>query len=192
MVNSIAEKIVSYAVSIGSIKEEQHEEYLYGLNLILNAFITDVTLIVIGCVMDMLWETLLFWLVYRVLRKYCGGFHFSTSLRCYLSTCIMCPVVLLIIRYIPYFELWQNGAVVLSVIILFLMSPVEAANKPLDEDERRVFRKVSIILLIVISLIYFAMIICGFTYVAKITALSVIWVAVFAVIGKLFLVADKK
>ena len=102
MIHKISEKAIMYAILNNYIKQEQYDEYVYALEIILNILITDITMIIIGLAMGMIWECILFWLVYKILRKYCGGYHFSTSLKCYLSSCIMCPVVLAVVRYVPY------------------------------------------------------------------------------------------
>ena len=122
-----------YAILNNYIKQEQYDEYVYALEIILNILITDITMIIIGLAMGMIWECILFWLVYKILRKYCGGYHFSTSLKCYLSSCIMCPVVLAVVRYVPYSMTVWGLLTLTALIILSILSPVEAANKPLDE-----------------------------------------------------------
>ena len=66
-----------YAILNNYIKQEQYDEYVYALEIILNILITDITMIIIGLAMGMIWECILFWLVYKILRKYCGGYHFS-------------------------------------------------------------------------------------------------------------------
>ena len=110
MIHKISEKAIMYAIHNNYIKQEQYDEYVYALEIILNILITDITMIIIGLAMGMIWECILFWLVYKILRKYCGGYHFSTSLKCYLSSCIMCPVVLAVVRYVPYSMTVYNTA----------------------------------------------------------------------------------
>ena len=135
--------------------------------------------------MGMIWECILFWLVYKILRKYCGGYHFSTSLKCYLSSCIMCPVVLAVVRYVPYSTLT-------ALIILSILSPVEAANKPLDEKEQRIFG-ITARILIIISAVCWSVTAIVFRQLilSKIISLSIISVAVFVIAGKMYLTVRK-
>ena len=148
-VQKISEKAIMYAILNNYIKQEQYDEYVYALEIILNILITDITMIIIGLAMGMIWECILFWLVYKILRKYCGGYHFSTSLKCYLSSCIMCPVVLAVVRYVPYSMTVWGLLTLTALIILSILSPVEAANKPLDEKEQRIFGITARILIII-------------------------------------------
>ena len=137
--NNISKKILDYAKLNGCIRDDCYDEYLYMLTMILNILITDVTMLAIGIVMRMVWECIMFWIIYKILRKYCGGFHFSTSLRCYLSSCVMCPAVLCSIRFIPYNMIIFSVLAAASAIILLILSPIAALTKPLDPAEISVY-----------------------------------------------------
>ena len=52
-----------YAILNNYIKQEQYDEYVYALEIILNILITDITMIIIGLAMGMIWECILFWLL---------------------------------------------------------------------------------------------------------------------------------
>lgn len=93
MIHKISEKAIMYAILNNYIKQEQYDEYVYALEIILNILITDITMIIIGLAMGMIWECILFWLVYKILRKYCGGYisHIAEMLFIilhYVSGCI--------------------------------------------------------------------------------------------------------
>lgn len=185
MVQALSEKIVTYAIHNNYIKQEQYEEYMYALNMVLNILCTDITMFVIGFVMRMVWECIVFWIVYKVLRKYCGGFHFSTSLKCYLSSCVMCPLVLLLIRYIPYnFFVWGIAAAV-AAAVLFVLSPVPAVNKPLDDEEAVVFGKIARLLTLLMIITYIIVTALNLYMLSKIISLSAISVMIFVVAGKI-------
>lgn len=192
MIHKISEKAIIYAIQNKYIKQEQYEEYLYALEIILNILITDITMILIGFTMNMIWECILFWLVYKILHKYCGGYHFSTSLKCYLSSCVMCPAVLAAVKYIPYnIAVW--GIITLAaLIILFVLSPVEAPNKPLDEKEKQVFGTVAKILVCISAVCWSAItIIFHQIILPKIISLGIISVAAFVITGKIYLTVLK-
>ncbi len=181
----LSKKIINYALTNEYIHKEQYEEYLYILTLILNILITDITMLVIGVIMGMVWECITYWLIYKVLRKYCGGFHFSTSFKCYLSSCIMCPAVLIIIKHVPINVVVLTIVAMLFSIILLFLSPVEAVNKPLDEQEIKLFGKVARLLVVGVMLVYSISLILKFYLVSKIIALSIISVGLFVIAGKL-------
>lgn len=187
MVDFLAKSITSKLIEYGSVDEEEHEEYAYALTLIITIIVTDITTMAIGFVMGMFWECVGFCFIYKVLRKYCGGYHFSTSLKCYLSTCVMCPAALLMIRYCSD-SLWLLSNIwVVSAVALLILSPVEAENKPLDEKEQKVFGIVARIIVLVLCMCYFIFTMIKFFTVLKTMTVSIAFVSLFAIIGKVHL-----
>lgn len=189
---TLSKRILNYAIKNEYIEKGQYEEYLYILTMLLNIIVTDITTLIIGAFMGMIWECITFWIIYKVLRKYCGGFHFSTSLKCYLSTCIMCPIILIIIKYIPSNMIDLTILTFITAIIMLVLSPVPAVNKPLDNDETRVFGKIARISILTAVIVYNIMICMKFYTVSKIISLSIISVAIFMIAGTLQLKALNK
>ncbi|MDO5398650.1 MAG: accessory gene regulator B family protein [bacterium] len=188
MIQSISDKIVQHAIRNEYIKQEQRDEYVYALNMLLNILITDATMLCIGFLMGMIWECIIFWLIYKVLRKYCGGFHFGTSWKCYLSSCIMCPAVLAAIRYVPYDKAIWGVLTAAMAAALFILSPVAAENKPLDEKEKQVFGSIAKVLVIMIMICWcIATLILHNEALSKIISLSIFSVTAFVIAGKIHL-----
>lgn len=181
---SIAENITSKLVEQDAIGEEQQEEYVYALTLIISIVITDITALIIGWAMGMFFECVGFCFIYRNLRKYCGGFHFGTSLKCYLSTCVMCPVALLMVKHLPENFLWWSVAWVMFSAVTFVLSPVEALNKPLDEAEQKMFGKIARIMIVVLSVCYLVFALLRLGVCLKVMTVSMMFVTLFAIIGK--------
>ena len=77
MFHGFSEKVISFAAKNKYISQEEFEEYTYGFELILSILLTDITVLLIGLLMNMLVESIVFWVVYKILRKYTGGFHFD-------------------------------------------------------------------------------------------------------------------
>lgn len=191
MFHQICEKIVSSGIDKGTIPNERCNEYMYGMNMFFNICANIVTMIIIGIITHRLWECVVFCLVYKIVRKYTGGFHFESAFRCYISSCIMYLVAIGIVAYIP-FRIYEVSAMVLiSAIIIWGLSPVEAVNKPLDKCEEQVFKKRARINIVAILIIY---IISLFTYqdVSYVIGIGIIMVMFFAIIGKVKLIRYKK
>lgn len=187
MLETSTNKLIDIAVAHGYIKEEQQPEYLYGLSILIDVLINDITMLTIGFILHMPWDCIIFWFAYKLLRKYVGGFHFSTSLKCYLSSCIMCLIALICIRYLPYNALSWSIVVMFAAALLFIVSPVAAVTKPLDEDEKIIFGKAARIIVIFLLAVYIIMTMLNILVVLKAIALSMVCAAVFAVAGKLHL-----
>ncbi|MBP3359750.1 MAG: accessory gene regulator B family protein [Clostridia bacterium] len=191
MLHELSKKVIACSVKRGFVKKEDFDQYVYGAELLSTILITDIAVLIIGLVFRMLTETLIFWILYKILRKYVGGFHFDSSIICFLSSCILCPAALIFIKYCPCKTGICFSVTAAALIIIFILSPVEVTQKPLDDDEIRVFGKIARILIILLFAIY---LVCSFKfeYTAKIIAVSVWMVTLFAVMGKIKLMHRKQ
>ena len=135
---------------------------------------------------------IVFVFMYKFIRKYTGGFHCETALTCYLSSSTMCICVLLAIKYLPYNLGVYIVATVLSIGVLFAISPIEAINKPLEEIEVKVFGKRARIVLCITLVIFGVICAFGLTEMVKTMAISVVDILLFAVMGKIKLLNYKR
>lgn len=185
MLQHLSENMITTAIERKYVKDDEREEYLYALNILFDIIINDITLLAIGLLFHMLWECVVFIISYKILRKYCGGFHFSTSVKCYLSSCVMCPIALICVKYIPFhMVLWSIPGLIMSTL-LFIISPVAAANKPLDEKETAVFGRNARIAVICLFVFYITLMVLSITSFAKTIAVSIMFVTLFAVVGRI-------
>ena len=173
-----AKKLLDYSVRQGYVQKECYDEYLYMLVMLFHIAATDITMLMIGLIMQMPWECIGFWLVYKALKKYAGGFHFSTFLRCYLSSCVMCPIALALIKFVPYNMERYTVMMGASVLAVFLLAPVEATNKPLDEKEVKVYGRVAKCLALVLFIIH----IFAFCMKLYIVSSIVVWGTAFVIV----------
>lgn len=135
-----AEQIVDRAIRIGKVKEECREEYSYALNVLFSILLNVITAVLLGISTNRFVEIILFIAVYKFLREYSGGHHAKTAKGCYISSCVMYVLALVLIELCDY----MNTEVIvvmmaISTVILMAISPVEAEQKPLDDLERKVF-----------------------------------------------------
>ena len=83
-------------------------------------------------------------------------------------------------------------ATVLSIGVLFAISPIEAINKPLEEIEVKVFGKRARIVLCITLVIFGVICAFGLTEMVKTMAISVVDILLFAVMGKIKLLNYKR
>ena len=139
MKTNVPGKITDSLVNAGAVPIEDRALYEYGIRQGIFLVINIATAVLIGLLLGMLWQTVIFLIAYNPVRSYAGGYHAGTPLVCYLISIPMILAVLFGIKLIPW-----NGYVVVIVLILtgaaiWLMAPVEDANKPLDQLERKVY-----------------------------------------------------
>lgn len=195
MFKKISESIVNSASDKKIIKNDDKDEMIYGLNTFLTVIVNILSSLFIGFLFHMVAEVILFILVYKSLRKYVGGSHASTAWRCYISSCVTYVIVLICIMYYPLTNIVTTIAVCISAIVLWILAPVEAPKKPLDEVEQKIFKqrsRISIIVCVFVFLILHYIPNQYTYYYSNVVAISIYTVTLFAIIGKLQLIHLKK
>ena len=192
MFRKFSEWAMEYAIKLGYIKKDEQEEYTYGLDLIMSIICTDIIMLAIGLIMKMIPQVIIFGFMYKFIRKYVGGYHCDSALTCLISSSTMCLCVLIAIKYLPYNLGVYIVATVLSIGVLFAISPIEAINKPLEEIEVKVFGKRARIVLCITLVIFGVICAFGLTEMVKTMAISVVDILLFVVMGKIKLLNYKR
>ena len=142
------------------IDEANVEVVAYGLQRIRELIIDVAGTLIFGVLMDEVIAAAVFEMAYIPLRLYAGGYHSSSERRCKYLSWASIILSLTVIHYVPIPEKIQHLFVLITIIVIFLWSPIESENKPLYEMERKLFRWRSIIIVLAESAIYILMFKC--------------------------------
>ncbi len=188
MFNSISTKLVCAAVDRNIVALQNREEVIYGLNAFLTLTINVASAIIVGALMHMLPQIILFIAGYKSLRKYVGGSHAKNARQCYITSIVTYIIALLLIRCNLFGQTSITIMVCICSGVMFAICPVEAEKKPLDDLEKVVFRRrsritISIFMILFLILHYSTAVYLNYT--SNIIATSIIIVAIFAVQGNL-------
>ena len=132
----IGSKFIEFFVLNDIIKNEDKEIYKYALNIILSSLIHIATVMILGLCFNLLIESLVFYFAYIVIRKFAGGYHANTQLRCFLASVISTLLILGLMKWVLLFDniiidfLIEVLGLVCTIIIGFL-SPSDTDAKPL-------------------------------------------------------------
>lgn len=148
----VINNFTEFLVKNNIIEEKQREIYAYGLSQLIVYLYNFLTVIIIGLIFGMVWQSIAFTAFYMMIRPYAGGYHARTPQMCYVYSLIMIIAVLFLIKIIPLNGLLYLLIYAISSIIILKLSPVEDENKPLDNIEKVVFRKRAIKSHIILSL----------------------------------------
>lgn len=138
---SPSEAITDILVENSVIAEEQKSLYTYGLHQLGITILNVATTLVIGLFVGMVWQGLLFLLAYIPLRRYAGGYHAKTELRCYMASTLLVLFFLFGIYTIPAHLSVLFPLFLISGAVVYFLAPIESMNKPLDKIERMVYRR---------------------------------------------------
>lgn len=146
--------IANFFVEKGIIKSEEHEIYVYGAEALFSGLSNLLILIICGILMDELLIALLFFSVFNIMRKYCGGYHAATHLKCNLIFTLNTLTILLLIKNYSFISEWlMIIAIIVSDIIIFWLAPIENVNKSLEKYEKKKYRKIAIIFSVIFTII---------------------------------------
>lgn len=177
------ERLIELLITKNIISAAESELYLFGLRNGFYLVINILTVLLLGILCSMFWQSIIFLAFYIPLRHFSGGFHAKTSLGCYIfSTCLMLAVFCGI-KLIPWTTLISSLIVSVSFITIFLLAPVEDLNKPFDQIEFRMFRECARKVIIVELVVYILFIYASMYQVSYCISLSFLVMAVMLLLG---------
>lgn len=120
---------------------------VYGLLNAIEQGASIITTVILGCLFGLLIESLLFLISFSMIRMYAGGYHCNKEIHCYFMSSGIIIAVLAIVKLTPIDYVIPIGVVILfvSVPIILKIAPIGTTNKPLDEVEKKHYRKKTIL-----------------------------------------------
>lgn len=137
------------------VEKKEKELYTYGFFVLLSQGIYFLLSLTFGFLLGIPFESAVFYIMFSKLRRYAGGFHASTESVCMFSTTLALFFSARTIR-----ELRNIGSIaipgcvlVLASFVVYRLCPLDSPEKPLDESERKSYKKKSAGILITFVLI---------------------------------------
>ena len=180
MLKFLSEDLTLILLKNKIIEIEDRDIYIYGLEIILSTIVTTLILLFTGIILNKLILTLVFILVFMILRPYSGGYHAEKFMGCFFISFgiyIIEIITTLLIAEKYKITLGILFALV-STILIFIFSPVENSNNPLTLEEKRKYKKKSrVIILAILTFIligfYTNCIKAEITFMVSLTILSI-------------------
>lgn len=145
MITNWGEKIARKLAASGTISPEEIDLYGYGFFLLLSSTLYLIVVAIFGSVFGVLWESIVFYFLFSILRGYAGGIHAKTEYCCMLST-----ILALLLSTMGIWGMLQAEHLTMAMILLivgcavvFLFSPLDVPEKPLSAEDWRHYRRIS-------------------------------------------------
>ena len=183
MLTKVSEKFASKLVSAGVVSEENSDIYVYGCFQFIMLILNIITTLIISIVLHMVLQCVLLNAVYIPIRLAAGGNHADSSFGCYVNSSIMIMILLMIIRWIPVSAFAVLLMLGISSTIIILYAPVESKSNQFDEDEKRVCRKRSIIVLLIEVILSLIFLIIKHNELASIISLGLLSESIMVIVG---------
>lgn len=157
MIERSAMRITDWLIRTKAIEESDKELYQYAVHSLFLTVLPIVLSIVIGLIFKVPLNGLLVILPFSFLRKYSGGFHAKKEATClvFSSLLLLLCVVLSILLNCSWILLAIACAMGISLICF---SPIENEKRPLCDEERVSYKRVTAIMVgcfIAINLLFF-------------------------------------
>ena len=175
MINYWSRRITDRLEENGTISKSNRELYEYGLRQMMLSFVNIGTTLLIGIAMSMILEAVIFTCAYIPLRIFAGGYHAKTPQRCWAISAIMLIFNLLAIKLFTYFSNWILVLSLIAFIGIFILSPVDNCNKPLDEIESKRYSLTSRIILFFELLVLIIFLIFDFNNISF--CIELVWIS---------------
>lgn len=185
MISSAANNITNYLICEKVIKDDDREIYQYGFEQVFSSLLNLATMLLLGIILGKIYQSLVLILSFMALRSYSGGYHANTPLHCYLLTVMSISAALSIMKFITIDRFICLGLLILSSVVILLLSPIGSKNKPLDEIEKIIYRKKTIIVWSVETCVAIVFIILDITEIHIAITLAQVIISIALIFGNL-------
>lgn len=146
MTRFFSKALVKWLLKTGAISQQDADVYEYGIYSFLFSLLPFALVLILTVPLGMVTEGFLLIVPFFFLRKFTGGFHFQSALPCLVTSTLLLLASLAGIKALlskpPLLAVYL--AVYLSLIPIFLLSPIDSINRKLSLKEQRVFRRTAI------------------------------------------------
>ena len=137
-------------MNIESLSQEERDEIVqYGMQRGKVMLVTVLVTLILGLLMRMFWQSVVFLFSFSSIRRYAGGYHAKSQKACYVVSLLALFLAFCYIKYVTpniYFSILLQ---IICTIIIFLLAPVETENKKLDKAEIQKYRDATRIRLVI-------------------------------------------
>ncbi|WIV11590.1 accessory gene regulator B family protein [Proteiniborus sp. MB09-C3] len=155
MINQMACYIFKKMKDNNAIDEENMDMYVFGIEILLITIIKYLGLFIISLLLGVVKEAIAFTLAFSMLRIQAGGVHLESFWQCFVITNIITFSFIFLSKALPisHTPLYSVIMLIISAILVLAFAPVDTENKRLNELEKKLYKKRSIYVIIIGSLI---------------------------------------
>ena len=160
----ICQKISKWFLRNNIISLDEREIFEFGFERILSIFFSSFLLLSLGLICGGFFESIVFFLCFYYARKYSGGYHADTYVKCntyYLLTFFFTFVSYKMLVQSTYINVIMIGSAVIILTTTFLLAPINNPNNPiLSGKENRYFILAILVNVLVLCLALLMKLLC--------------------------------
>lgn len=153
MIENLAKTITEIICRADAIDEEEKEIYTYGFFMLISKLAFFIVAIIFGAALDVIFESVVFYITFTILREYSGGIHAEKEIVCDVCTTLSIGMSVILIKCILKANnvLAAYVIIILASIVIISMSPIQNDMKELSAADYLRYKK--IICIIVVALV---------------------------------------
>lgn len=146
MVRLLSSKLADFLIRNKIVEADDKEIYVYGYEILISSLIGIVSVLLLGFLFNLFLESIIFLVVFILIRQSCGGYHANSYIKCISSFLFIFVLIIfslnVFLQYYSYY-IWLVLAIICMSVMMYL-SPMENTNKPLTKETKNRNRKISI------------------------------------------------
>lgn len=194
MISKLSAYLTNKLLSNGTISDEDKELYIYGLFMLISHLMFLIITCIFGFVLKCPFESIIFFVVFMLIRRYAGGYHAATETRCEILTTLSILACVVVIKISKIYDIQTVLLLIttLSAVCIFVLCPLDTPEKPLSDKEFKYFRKVTWLILLAIVIAVIVSFVFKFQIVTVPCCISLILESILLAAGKINRVSQKK
>lgn len=162
MISIISKKIAcSLCSCIGDMAK--YDLYEYAIYILLSSIFHFLSVIAFGLIFNLIFESIVFYSSFILIRKFAGGYHAKKPISCYLFSIIVTFIILGLMKCLLCNTEYLNLYVVIFIavicmIFIWALSPMDTENNPLNAREKKIYKKITMIISLAI---FISVVVCS-------------------------------
>lgn len=181
----IAKRLTDWLIAKEAVAFDEKELYEYGIFHLLLNIIDTISILLLAVLFHEVMPTVFYIICFCTLRKYAGGYHAKTVFTCYLLTLTAALGMLVLLRQFDFIAPFQFVLWFISGIIILLFSPIQNVNKILDDIEKVIYQKRTIITWLIQTIGMVLLYWLDFSNCFEAILISHVYVAISMIVGKM-------
>ncbi len=134
----ISQRITKVLIKSSIIEKDQFDLYLYSIKSLLGNILNIIACLLIGVACGEFVKSLIFLIIMIPLRSSTGGCHLKSAIWCFVASCALVFLCLLLPRYMTNSPQSVYMIVItISLGIITIISPVDCITKPISQEEKK-------------------------------------------------------
>lgn len=183
MISVIANKIVNWLYKEENLEKEFYEVYCYGIELLLSTSIGIILVFLIGGLFFNVFDSFVFLLFFITIRKYSGGYHADTYLKCEIIISLLFVFTMILAKTFSPPCTAIHIVFMLSYTIVLILCPVTNNSKPLDKYRIIKCKVITTVLMIISHITCFLLYYIGNNSIYKTIFFTIITIVLLVPIG---------